>query len=152
VAPPPCRLAARIVPERPSTIFLTMAWTLALVLTVLGSFCFDLPLRMADIDVFSFVIQAGVLAMAMLATRRHAVSEREAKEALEDQRASLKRLETQLEGVTLQEDKMVHLGELTTSIAHDLNSPIAVIMGYSDLLQGDPSSPAKVAEDARRIG
>jgi signal transduction histidine kinase len=66
---------------------------------------------------------------------------------------NLKRLQTQL----VQSEKLVSLGQLAAGAAHEINNPLAAILGFSDLLADDPAVPekaralaAKIRDQARR--
>jgi signal transduction histidine kinase len=66
---------------------------------------------------------------------------------------NLQRLQTQL----VQTEKLVSLGQLAAGAAHEINNPLAAILGYSDLLADDPSltekaraTAAKIRDQARR--
>jgi signal transduction histidine kinase len=66
---------------------------------------------------------------------------------------NLKRLQVQL----VQSEKLVSLGQLTAGAAHEINNPLAAILGFSDLLADDPAVPekpralaAKIRDQARR--
>ena len=66
---------------------------------------------------------------------------------------NLKRLQVQL----VQSEKLVSLGQLAAGAAHEINNPLAAILGFSDLLADDPAVPekpraiaAKIRDQARR--
>lgn len=66
---------------------------------------------------------------------------------------NLKRLQAQF----VQSEKLVSLGQLAAGAAHEINNPLAAILGFSDLLADDPTVPekargtaAKIREQARR--
>jgi signal transduction histidine kinase len=66
---------------------------------------------------------------------------------------NLQRLQAQL----VQTEKLVSLGQLAAGAAHEINNPLAAILGYSDLLAEDGSLPeksrglaAKIRDQARR--
>jgi signal transduction histidine kinase len=66
---------------------------------------------------------------------------------------NLKRLQAQL----VQSEKLVSLGQLAAGAAHEINNPLAAILGYSDLLADDATLPerargtaAKIRDQARR--
>jgi len=65
---------------------------------------------------------------------------------------NLKRLQAQI----LQSEKLASLGQLVGGAAHELNNPIAAMLGYSDLLLSTELTPeqqvlaAKIGKDVRR--
>ena len=52
---------------------------------------------------------------------------------------NLKRLQAQM----VQSEKLVSLGQLAAGAAHEINNPLAAILGFSDLLADDPTVPEK---------
>ena len=66
---------------------------------------------------------------------------------------NLQRLQTQL----IQKEKLASLGQLVAGAAHEINNPLAAILGYSDLLAGNQeltpdqlSMVRKISQQARR--
>jgi signal transduction histidine kinase len=60
---------------------------------------------------------------------------------------NLKRLQAQL----VQTEKLVSLGQLAAGAAHEINNPLAAILGFSDLLADDETLPAKARSTASKI-
>jgi signal transduction histidine kinase len=60
---------------------------------------------------------------------------------------NLQRLQAQM----VQTEKLVSLGQLAAGAAHEINNPLAAILGYSDLLADDPSLPEKTRATAAKI-
>ncbi len=60
---------------------------------------------------------------------------------------NLKRLQAQI----VQSEKLVSLGQLAAGAAHEINNPLAAILGFSDLLADDPTVPEKARMTASKI-
>jgi signal transduction histidine kinase len=60
---------------------------------------------------------------------------------------NLQRLQAQM----VQTEKLVSLGQLAAGAAHEINNPLAAILGYSDLLADDPTLPEKARANAGKI-
>jgi signal transduction histidine kinase len=60
---------------------------------------------------------------------------------------NLKRLQAQI----VQSEKLVSLGQLAAGAAHEINNPLAAILGFSDLLAEDPTVPEKARATASKI-
>src|SRR5437660_1364761 len=60
---------------------------------------------------------------------------------------NLKRLQAQV----VQSEKLVSLGQLAAGAAHEINNPLAAILGFSDLLADDPAIPEKARTTASKI-
>ena len=60
---------------------------------------------------------------------------------------NLQRLQAQM----VQTEKLVSLGQLAAGAAHEINNPLAAILGYSDLLADDPTLPEKARVTAGKI-
>jgi two-component system NtrC family sensor kinase len=60
---------------------------------------------------------------------------------------NLQRLQAQM----VQTEKLVSLGQLAAGAAHEINNPLAAILGYSDLLADDLTLPEKVRATSGKI-
>src|SRR5207302_126076 len=60
---------------------------------------------------------------------------------------NLKRLQAQM----VQSEKLVSLGQLAAGAAHEINNPLAAILGFSDLLADDATVPEKARATAAKI-
>jgi two-component system NtrC family sensor kinase len=67
----------------------------------------------------------------------------QSKEAL----VNLRRLQTQY----VQAEKLASLGQLAAGAAHEINNPLTAILGYSDVLAGDPATSERTREIAEKI-
>jgi signal transduction histidine kinase len=98
----------------------------------------------------------GALPLALLVFLRMHIADADRVRLLSKSQQSLEnlqRLQTQL----VQTEKLVSLGQLAAGAAHEINNPLAAILGFSDLLADDMSLPekargtaAKIREQARR--
>ena len=77
--------------------------------------------------------------------------DRELVRLLEESRSSLenmKRLQTEL----VQREKLASLAQLVSGAAHEINNPLAAILGYSELLAAQADLESNQANMARKIG
>jgi len=84
-----------------------------------------------------------VFLRAHLADRERSLLLAKSEQSIEN----LKRLQAQL----VQSEKLVSLGQLAAGAAHEINNPLAAILGFSDLLADDPSIPEKARATAAKI-
>src|SRR5712672_2456324 len=61
---------------------------------------------------------------------------------------NLQRLQAQM----VQTEKLVSLGQLAAGAAHEINNPLAAILGFSDLLADDPTLPEKARAFSGNVG
>lgn len=56
-----------------------------------------------------------------------------------------------LQAKLMQTEKMAALGQLVSGVAHEVNNPLAAIVGFTDLLLENPAVPADAKEELRVI-
>jgi signal transduction histidine kinase len=97
------------------------------------------------------VTLAAMLVLGLFVFLRQLLMDRELVRLLEESRASLenmKRLQTEL----VQREKLASLAQLVSGAAHEINNPLAAILGYSELLAAQADLESKQASMARKIG
>ena len=128
---------------------LAMAAVISLPLLALYSLHFD----QGDPSVRDFRLVTTMVAALPLAglifVRSYFADEDRAWLLVQSERAleNLKRLQAQL----VQTEKLVSLGQLAAGAAHEINNPLAAILGFSDLLADDEGLPAKARSTASKI-
>src|SRR5690349_14488584 len=128
---------------------LAMAAVISLPLLVL----FSLRNDRAEPDVRDFRLTTTMVAALPLAglifVRSHFAETDRARLLIQSEQAleNLKRLQAQL----VQTEKLVSLGQLAAGAAHEINNPLAAILGFSDLLADDEALPDKARSTASKI-
>ena len=92
-----------------------------------------------------------MLVLGLFVFLRQYLMDRELVRLLEESRLSLenlKRLQTEL----VQREKLASLAQLVSGAAHEINNPLAAILGYSELLTSDPALATDQVNMARKIG
>ena len=97
------------------------------------------------------VTLAATLVLGLFVYLRQFLMDRELVRLLEESRSSLanmKRLQTEL----VQREKLASLAQLVSGAAHEINNPLAAILGYSELLAAQADLESNQASMARKIG
>lgn len=97
------------------------------------------------------VTLAAMLVLGLFVFLRQLLMDRELVRLLEESRSSLenmKRLQTEL----VQREKLASLAQLVSGAAHEINNPLAAILGYSELLAAQADGDSNQASMARKIG
>lgn len=69
---------------------------------------------------------------------------------VEEKEESYEQLE-RLQGDLVQKEKMAAIGQLAAGAAHEINNPLAAIMGYAEMLSWSPDTDEKVRSIAEKI-
>jgi signal transduction histidine kinase len=94
---------------------------------------------------------AAILVLGLFVFLKQFLLDRQLISLLDESRRSyenLQRLQTHL----VQKEKLASLGQLVAGAAHEINNPLAAILGYSELLASQTSLQGEQASMALRIG
>lgn len=97
------------------------------------------------------VTMAATLVLGLFVFLKQFLLDRQLISLLDESRRSyenLQRLQTHL----VQKEKLASLGQLVAGAAHEINNPLAAILGYSELLASQTSLKGDQASMAQRIG
>src|SRR5437667_9496941 len=106
-----------------------------------------------DAQVRDFRLMATLLAsvpLALLIFVRTHLADRDRSRLLAQSEQSIENLK-RLQAQIVQSEKLVSLGQLAAGAAHEINNPLAAILGFSDLLADDPTVPEKARGTAAKI-
>jgi signal transduction histidine kinase len=92
----------------------------------------------------------AALPLALLIFLRTHLADRDRSRLLAQSQQSLENLK-RLQAQFVQSEKLVSLGQLAAGAAHEINNPLAAILGFSDLLADDPTVPEKARATAAKI-
>ena len=88
--------------------------------------------------------------LALLVFLRTHLADRDRSRLLAQSQQSIENLK-RLQAQFVQSEKLVSLGQLAAGAAHEINNPLAAILGFSDLLADDPTIPEKARATAAKI-
>jgi signal transduction histidine kinase len=97
------------------------------------------------------VTLAATLVLGLFVFLRQYLMDRELVRLLDESRHSLENMQ-RLQAELVQREKLASLAQLVSGAAHEINNPLAVILGYSDLLAADQGLQPEQANMARKIG
>ena len=92
----------------------------------------------------------SALPLALIVFLRTHMADRDRSRLLAQSQQSVENLK-RLQAQFVQSEKLVSLGQLAAGAAHEINNPLAAILGFSDLLADDPSIPEKARAIAAKI-
>ena len=108
----------------------------------------DVPADVRDYRLMTTLVAALPIAFLVFLRTHMADSDRARLLAKSEQSIhNLQRLQAQM----VQTEKLVSLGQLAAGAAHEINNPLAAILGYSDLLADDMTLPEKARGTAAKI-
>jgi signal transduction histidine kinase len=96
------------------------------------------------------VTLAAMLVLGLFVFLRQYLLDRELVRLLEESRLSLENLQ-RLQTELVQREKLASLAQLVSGAAHEINNPLAAILGYSDLLAAHPGMGSDQVNMARKI-
>ncbi|PYX38434.1 MAG: hypothetical protein DMG75_03965 [Acidobacteria bacterium] len=110
--------------------------------------------RLAMLAILSFrllVTLAAMLALGFFVFIKQYRLDRELIRLLQESQRSYENLE-RLQSQLVQREKLASLGQLVAGAAHEINNPLAAILGYSELLTSNVSLDTDQLSMARKIG
>lgn len=132
---------------------------MAAVLSIPGFVLWDLFFSTAPPVVRDFrlmVALGAIVLLTFLVFLKQHILDRELLRLLRASEDSLERQKT-LQDELIRSEKLASMGRLVAGAAHEINNPLTAILGYADLLEGDPALPeaqrtlaGKVRQQARR--
>lgn len=129
-----------------------MAMAAILSLPILGAWAQLMDTSPAPIRRFRLIVTlVAMLVLSVFVFLRQYLLHRELISLLDESNRSLenlKRLQTQV----VQKEKLASLGQLVAGAAHEINNPVAAILGYSELLATNTALSETQASMAQKIG
>jgi len=102
-------------------------------------------------ELLGLLIKGSVICASALVVGRVAAGERDSRLRLEEERRRAEREQAQAREQLLGRDRLAILGTLSASVAHELSSPLAAILGYTEVALAQNSPPAQIERILFRI-
>jgi signal transduction histidine kinase len=129
-----------------------LAMLAMLSLPVMAYWAWFLSSAPANLRQFRLVVTlAAMLVLGLFLYLRQYLMDRELVRLLGESRQSLENLQ-RLQTELVQREKLASLAQLVSGAAHEINNPLAVILGYSELLAADRGLKPDQANMARKVG
>ncbi len=92
----------------------------------------------------------AITALTSLVFLRHRLVDKDRLRLLSQSKEALANLQ-RIQGQYVQAEKLASLGQLVAGAAHEINNPLAAILGYSEVLAGEPATPERSRLVAEKI-
>lgn len=100
---------------------------------------------------FRLLVSFAVLMAGVLLVYRWQDAADQSEEGMVDELESSVRELRRLLGQFAEAEKLASLGQLAAGAAHEINNPVAAMLGYAELLHADASASPRVREMGRKI-
>lgn len=132
------------------TARLAMAAVISLPLFAIYTLRFTHESPAAVLDFRLMTVLVASIPLALLVFLKTHLADADRTRLLAQSERSIENLH-RLQAQIVQSEKLVSLGQLAAGAAHEINNPLTAILGFSDLLAGDPALPEKVRSTASKI-
>jgi len=132
------------------TARLAMAAVISLPLFAIYTLRFTHESPAAVLDFRLMAVLVASIPLALLVFLKTHLADADRTRLLAQSERSIEHLH-RLQAQIVQSEKLVSLGQLAAGAAHEINNPLTAILGFSDLLAGDPALPEKARSTAAKI-
>jgi len=132
------------------TARLAMAAVISLPLFAIYTLRFTHESPAAVLDFRLMAVLVASIPLALLVFLKTHLADADRTRLLAQSERSIENLH-RLQAQIVQSEKLVSLGQLAAGAAHEINNPLTAILGFSDLLAGDPALPEKARSTAAKI-
>jgi signal transduction histidine kinase len=132
------------------TARLAMAAVISLPLFAIYTLRFTHESPAAVLDFRLITVLVASIPLALLVFLKTHLADADRTRLLAQSERSIENLH-RLQAQIVQSEKLVSLGQLAAGAAHEINNPLTAILGFSDLLAGDPALPEKARSTAAKI-